>query len=293
MKKSLIYFAVAGIAIVLFNYGCQSPSQQNQEDNTGLTDSLTSEQLEYLVPSPGEVFGMVEDLGLTFNMAIVSPLKNVSEFPLYRSQALNFGAYLTDFSYLLVFEKQSESIKYLYQIQDMSVLLGVTEFFDDEFFNSLLANLNHPDSLKGLALNQTALFFNKMERLGNNELALLVSTGAMIEAIYLSSQIINEASIDDNTISAISNLAILFDSFFLHYTATNSIDNQNVELTNDLTEIRNIFTSMTIVQTSNSIRKEGKIIISNETQSEISSKNIKTFKTMIGKVRDKIVNQEY
>ena len=293
MKKYLAFTVLAGLTVTLLTYSCQSPNSENKIQTTSYEDSLTSEQLEYLVPSPGEVLSIIQDLGLSFKMEAVSPLKNPAEFPLFRNQALNFGVYMTDFSYMLLFEKQPESIKYLYQIQDMSVLLGINDYFNDDFFNTILANLNQPDSLKKLALNQTALFFNKMESLGNNELSLLISTGAMVEVIYLSSDILNEKNITDNTLSAVSNLAILFDSFHLHYTTSAPKDNPNEPLTNDLNEIRSIFRSMSIRQTSNAIRKDGKLIISNETQSEITDFNINKLKVIISKVRTKIANQEY
>lgn len=293
MKKLITLIFSAGLFTIIMITSCKSPTEKTEGLSEPLQDTLTSKQLEYILPSPAEVLSMTQDLGLKFDMNLLNPIKSTMEFTLFRNQALNLGVYISDFSYLLLFEKQPESIKYLYHIQDMSTLLGVQEYFNDEFFNNILSNLNKPDTLKELALDQTALFFNRMEKVGNKDLALLVTTGAMIEVVFLSSEIINENLIDDNTISAVTNLAILFDNFHLHYTVSNYNKESNEKLSNDLKEIRNIFTSMSIKQTSNAIRKDGKLIVTSESQNDITTFNINKLKVMVGKVRAKIVNQEY
>jgi hypothetical protein len=295
MKKKFNYLLVVTLGFTFLLISCVSPKGQKVEDESSaeIDSTSSSKVLEYLIPSPTEVLAMIRDMGLEFNMELINPLKSPNEFMLFKNQALNFGCYLTDFSYLLLFEKHPESIKYLYHIQEMSMLLGIENHFNDKFFNSILSNLNQPDTVKELVLDQSAQFFKKMESVGNKDLALLVTTGAMIEVIYLSSKILKESQITDNTISALSNLAILFDSFYMHYSTSNPADKSLMALGNDLQEIRDIFTSMSIKQTSTTIRKDGKLLVSGKTQHEITDYNISKLKFMVDKVRSKIINQEY
>jgi hypothetical protein len=295
MKKSIKSFLAVTLGLAIIVISCVSPKEQKVEDETStqIDSTISIMAMEYLIPSPSEVLGMIQDMGLDFNMKLVNPLRSPSEFMLFKNQALNLGCYLTDFSYLLLFDKHPESIKYLYHIQEMSVLLGIENHFNDDFFNSILSNLNQPDTVKELALDQSAQFLKKMESTGRKDLALLVTTGAMIEVIYLSSEILKENQITDNLVSTISNLAIVFDNFYLHYSSAITPDESMIKLTTDLQEIRNVFTSMSIQQTSSTIRKEGKIIVSTRSQNELSDYNISKLKAIISKVRSNIINQEY
>jgi hypothetical protein len=295
MKKNFNYLLVVALGLTFLLISCVSPKNQKVGDETSIEidSTISSKALEYLIPSPSEVLGMIHDMGLEFNMDLIDPLKSPNEFMLFKNQALNFGCYLSDFSYLLLFDKHPESIKYLYHIQEMSVLLGIENHFNDEFFNGILSNLNQPDTIKELVLDQSAQFFKKMESVGNKDLALLVTTGAMIEVIYLSSEILKENQITDNIVSAVSNLAIIFDNFYLHYSSSITMDESMQNLTSDLQEIRNIFTSMSIQQTSSTIRNEGKVMVSTKSRNEVTDYKISKLKVMIRKVRSKIINQEY
>lgn len=293
MKRKLFILLCPTIVLVVLAFSCVSPKGEADSSSDSVRDTVTAEQLEYILPSPSEILNMTRDLGMDFNFDLINPIKNPTDFSLFRNQALNFGVYITDFSYLLLFEKHPESIKYLYQIQEMANLLGVQEYFNDDFFNKILSSLNQPDTLKELTLDQTALFFNKMESIGNKDLVLYTTTGAVIEAIFLSTQIFNEKLVDDNTISAVSNIAIIFDSFFLHFSSAKPNDKSVDNLFNDLNEIRSIITSMSIKQTSNAIRKDGNLIISSGFKHDINDYNIGKLKVMVNKVRSKIVNQEY
>jgi hypothetical protein len=257
-----------------------------------LTKDVTTQELEYLLPSPADVLEMVYDLGLTFSVNHVAPLRNPHDFILYRNQALNFGVYLTDFSGLLLFEKYAESLKYLTQIQGMAIQIGAEKYFDDYFFNSILTNLNKSDTLKTLAVEQSALFINKMESIGNKDLVLLISTGAMVEVLYISSNIFNERHINNNTLTAIANFDLLFDTFYLNYLQSRPDDPGLQVLTSNLQDIRNALKSMNIIRTSNPVLENGNVVISSKISHEVTSLKLSVLKKLIAKTRNKLINQE-
>ncbi len=273
-------------------FGCASPRGE-VDDKSSKTDSLLLEEIVPLIPSPGEFLDLVHTTGMGYQEGIVNPIVNPNLFVLYRNQALNFGVYLTDFSYLLLFEKQSESIKYLYQIQDLAKKLGVDGFFDDAFFNHLLANLSNPDSLKDISLQQSTLFFNRMNEIGNKDLVFLITTGAIVEGMSIASRAIDDNQITDEVIDKTIDMAYLFDTFYLHYELTKPNDSSLEMLTADITELRKIFTSMTIAQTSKSIRKDGQIVLTSEISHDINKFNLSKMKVMVDAIRKNIVNQVY
>ena len=291
MKKNLLLLFM----LILFAFfGCVSTGDKVKEEVVERpAKEITSQELEYLLPSPGEILDMVHGLGLSYDIKLLSPLKEPNGFVLFRNQALNFGVYLTDFSYLLLFEKHSESLNYLFQIQKMSSLIGVEKYFDDNFFNSILSNLNQPDTLKSMAIDQTALFFNRMESIGNKDLVLLVTTGAMIEVIFLASNIFQEEHINDNTLTAIQNFDVLFDVFYLHYLTTRPGDPALIKLSTDLQQMRSIFKSMNIKHTSTVVKENGKISISKTINHEITKKKVGELKVFASSIRNKLINQKY
>jgi hypothetical protein len=292
MKKTLLLI----LTLTLFALNSCIPTGDKVKDLEGTEDSgneITVKEIEYLLPSPGEVLDIVRDLGLNFDIGLVAPLIKPSDFILYRNQALNFGCYLTDFSYLLLFEKHSESLNYLTRIQEMAKLLGIEMYFDNDFFNGILSNLNRPDTLKSVAINQTALFFNRMESIGNKDLVLLITTGALVEVIFITSNILEEKHINDNTVRTMANLAVVFDAFYLHFLTSKPNDTALQTLSDDLQKIRNTFKSMTINNTSTVIKQNGKLEISSKIDHQITNEKVAVLKALIRQVRSKMVNQEY
>jgi hypothetical protein len=281
------------VLLISLCFSCISPSSNNSDKAETAKDSLTIEQFYPLLPSGGEFISMIHNVGLDYKVDVINPLKSPYDFMLLRNQALNFGIYLTDLSYLLFFEKQEESILYLYQIQEMATLLGIQNHFDDIFFNNLIANLSNPDSIKAISIEQSTLFVKKMEALGNSQMVLLITTGSLIEAMNIAATVIDESRINDEVISRTIDLAYVFDSFYLQYSKSNSKDNTITHLTSDIQELRNIFTSMAIMQSSKAIRREGKLVLTSELHHDVNKFNVNKMKVMVNTIRTKIVNQVY
>jgi hypothetical protein len=271
-----------------------SPKDGGNAENKALNDSLLNVQdIEYLIPSPSEVISVIRDQGLVYNSKIVSPIQPAKEYTLYRSQALNFGVYLSDLSYFMIFEDQSNAIRYLYHIQELSVILNIEEYFSDEFFNKLLSNLSNPDTLKAISLEQSSLFFSKMQSMGNKDLVLLITTGAMVETLYLSLNVMENKSIDDRITESVISLAMVYDNFY-SYMSTSPFQDSNLnKLFTDLQEVRDIFTSMYIKQVSTSIRKENDVVLTSEVNHQINDFLVEKLKISVNRIRENIINQRY
>jgi hypothetical protein len=290
MKRILLVIIPLHILFV----GCTSPRGDADKTDQPQEDTLQYvQELEYLLPSPAEFFSVVQEVGLEYDQQIIRPIESITNFQLYRNQALNFGLYLSDFSYLLLFDKQSEAIKYLYQIQEMAMLLEIENYFDDEFFNKLLSKLNEPDSVRAIAIEQSAAFFNRMDMVGNQDLALLITSGSIIETMYIALNVVNEKKITDKTITTIVDLAYIFDSFYLNFTITQPKGDEITPLAEDLNELRKIFNSMAISQVSKAIRKDGNLVLTSEITHEVNEYNVKKMKLMVNTIRKKIVTQVY
>lgn len=288
LTKSLV------ILMLLVPFGCMSPKDGSNTEDKALNDSILNVQdIEYLIPSPSEVISIIRDQGLEYNPKITNPIQPTKEYTLYRSQALNFGVYLSDLSYFMIFEDQSNAIRYLYHIQELSVLLNVEEYFSDDFFNKLLSNLSNPDTLKAISLEQSSLFFSKMQSIGNKDLVLLITSGAMVETLYLSLNAMENKSIDDNITESVISLAMVYDSFH-SYMSTSPFQDSNLnKLFTDLQEVRDIFTSMYIKQVSASIRKGNDVVLTSEVNHQINDFLVEKLKISVNRIRENIIKQRY
>jgi hypothetical protein len=131
-----------------------------------------------------------------------------------------------------------------------------------------------------------------MESIGNKDLVLLISTGAMVEVLYISSNIFNERHINNNTLTAIANFDLLFDTFYLNYLQSRPDDPGLQVLTSNLQDIRNALKSMNIIRTSNPVLENGNVVISSKISHEVTSLKLSVLKKLIAKTRNKLINQE-
>jgi hypothetical protein len=290
MKKLILIILAAQMVV----FGCQSPRGDADAKGSAQTDEVfKSEQLDLLLPSPGEFFAIVDAIDLGYEPSIINPIIPPNNYTLYRSQGLNFGVYLADFSYLLLFDKQSEAIRYLHQIQELASLLGVEEYFDDEFFNKLLSNLSNPDTVRAFSIEQSSAFFNRMETVGNKDLVVLITSGSIIETMYIVLNTIDEAKVTDEVVNTVIDLAYLFDSFYLHFKLSKPNLQELDKLSADLQELRDVITSFSITQTSKAIRKDGMVHLSSDINHEVNGENLSKMKAIVQRVRENIVNQSY
>lgn len=290
--KSSLNFLFLFILVLIF--GCTSPSENKKEQADSEYDTIVKfDEIDYLLPSPGEVFSLVKDQGIKYNSSIINPIGSPNDYTLHRNKAMNLGVYTADFSYLLIFEKQNEAMKYLYHTQELAQGLNVEDYFTDEFFNRLISNLSNPDSLKIISLEQSSMFFNRMVSVGNKDIALFITTGAVIETVYISLNTVDENRIDDKTVESIANLAIIFDNFFSYFSSMQASDRGLSNLNSDLQEIRDIFTSMYITQVSSSIRKGSDIVLTSTLDHKISQYHIEKLKVKVSQTRNFIVSQKY
>jgi len=272
--------------------GCASPRGDLQEKGTE-SDSLIFDELIPLLPSAGEFLDMVHDAGMVYQEGIINPVIDPNHFVLYRNQALNFGVYLTDFSYLLLFERQTESIRYLYHIQGIAKKLGVESYFDDEFFSKLLENLSHPDSVKKISLQQSTLFYNRMNAIGNRDLVFYMTSGSMIEGMFIASQALNHNKLTDNLIDRTIDLAKMFDSYYTYFIISKTNDASLEGFVNDIQKLKQIFSTMAITQSTKSVREQGNLVFKSQIDHNINTEIILSMKLKVESIRNKIVNQKY
>ncbi len=201
-KLALITFAV-GTGFFLACSGDKKDTR-GKSDNGNINENLQQKNIQeyanqvktifYNIPSPVEMAELTQKANLTYNSDILNSLDKIDQYTSTKSMALNLGVYGADLSYTRLYDQIQESINYLSAIRKLSEELGVPQEEGAFALSRLEENINNRDSLLFIITDLYAnadLYLKENERSGT---AALIITGGWIEALYISTNILD----DDN-----------------------------------------------------------------------------------------------
>lgn len=158
----------------------------------------------YNIPSPLEMSDLMQRANLDFNADILNPLDNIDKYTSTKNKALNLGVYGADLSYARLYDQIQESINYLAGIRKLSEELGVPQVEGAFSLSRLEENINNRDSLLLIITDVYAnadIYLKENERSGT---AALIIAGGWIEALYISTNIINEEDLNAEIVERIA-----------------------------------------------------------------------------------------
>jgi hypothetical protein len=164
------------------------------------TDISHAKQIFYSLPSPLESAMLIKSAGATYNEKILNSLTNVNKYTTNKSMALNLGIYITDLSYASLFDQAQTTIKYMDVAKKMADGLGITDAIDQNTINRLEENINNRDVILDI-ISET--FMSSTAFLKENDrqpLATIALVGGWIEGLYIATQLVGDAPIEDNKI---------------------------------------------------------------------------------------------
>jgi len=281
-------------------YGCVNESKKKEADILAQkADSINKERIEYLLPSPQELMSFVKDEGLAYKENLVYPLEDIEKINLFRNQALYFGVYFCDFYYLSVFEKNTQSLKYLATLRQLSVKLGIEHLFKESFFKRMEDNYSNLDSLKAISVELSSSVFNSLDQTDNNMLFSIIGIGSIVESLYLTSSSITDVKSQTHLVSSVYDIGEFYENFFSSFLVFCNDEPSLKPLLNDLTSIREILQQgkvgkdNTPTATKKIDSKGVKVKISDGSKVSANEANFNLLKNKVNSIRTKIVNQQY
>jgi len=240
-----------------------------------------------------------KDQGYTYKEFLVNPLENIEEINLFRNQALYFGMYFCDFYYLSVFDKNTQSLKYLTTLRQLSLKLSIEHFFKESFFKRMEDNYSNLDSLKEISIELSSDVFNSLDQTDNNMLFSIIGIGSIVEALYLTANSITDAQKQPRLVSSVYDIGEFYENFFSSFLVFCNDEKSLKPLLMDLTEVRDILHKGKVERnnTSSATKKMTssgmKIKISDDSKKSSSDENFSLLKAKVINIRTKIVNQQY
>lgn len=297
-RNSFLTIAVISILIGILNFSCKTDVKKDKTDDIdsqAISDSLlvNDENLVfYSFPSSQEMFSFIKkDAKLIFRTDLVNPTENLSKYIDTKSKTFALGIYLTDLSYMTLFNKTSDAYQYIDVITRLSNDLRISLPFQEDFLNRIKNNLNNEDSLIYISDQYSSKIVDYLLQNNKDKTLSNITTASYIEGLYIALNLVETYSNDNQVIQRIIEQKHSFTNLIKYANKYHNDANTKValELLNDIyksfekfSEKQDEEVSMERVADNRMILKGGKkLIISEQEYNELKSKVIE--------IRQKIV----
>lgn len=252
MRKILFVGLLAMSVMTACNDSANNAESQKLETQKFEQTVKKAQKVFHVIPSPVEAAIVLQRAGINYNAKLLNPVDNVNRYQTIRKRAINLGIYGADLSYSTVFEQTQESLKYFSTIRSLSEELGLKEIINSKMMERVEKNINRRDSLMTIIAD---VYMQANEKLKDNEtdhISALVMAGGWLEALYMSTGLMQEVSLNDDLLQRIAeqkyslnNLIILLET----YKEKPSVS----ELLVDLNLLKKSFEKITIEKTKKAI----------------------------------------
>ena len=144
------------------------------------------------IPPPAEVPYIIQSTGADFNPNIINDHKRYESYTISaKKAAFNLGVYATDIGYLSSYGKTQEALNYMDVCLKLTETVGAQDAVDFAVLERFEKNLSNPDSLANIidvVIGNSDAYLQANDR---NNIAALMIGGTFIEALYISTQIID------------------------------------------------------------------------------------------------------
>jgi len=226
------------------NTGVKIDSAELQKDI--FTDISHAKQVFYSLPSPLESAMLIKSAGAVYNEKLLNVLTNVKRYTTNKSMALNLGVYITDLSYASLFDQAQTTLKYMDAAKKMAEGLGITDAIDQNTINRLEENINNRDIILDI-ISET--FMSSTAFLKENDrqpLATIALVGGWVEGLYIATQLVGDAPVEDNKIvQRIVDQKLSLD-MVVKLLDNNKANPDIASIIKSITDLKNIYDKITI-----------------------------------------------
>lgn len=172
----------------------EQPEMQFSEEI--VTDIIRS------IPSPLEMTALIKESGADFDMSMLNNTDNAEAYTTNFKKALNLGVFGADLGYINIYEKPQNAIGYLRKVTNLAEDLKVGQFFDFNTIKRLADNNNNLDSLIYISTSGFEKMNKYLNDRGRSQISMLVLVGGWMEALHISTKVIEKNKTDNPEIIA-------------------------------------------------------------------------------------------
>ncbi len=293
MKYSYILLPVL-VFIFLFS-GCNSCKNEKEEtsEKPEATEAIrikdTLNEVIYVLPSPNEILAEIFMDEVKINSSFVNPHTNAKNYLDTRSQAVNLGVYIADFAYLSYSSENTTELEYLKVIKKLSEDVNIYGLMENKTMERIQNNLTEKDSLNKISQELYYKISNNLENSDRENIFTLISTGAIVESLYLSVMLVDDFDDYKEIIEKMYEQKFVFDNFYEY--AQVYADDPYVKLIIDQLEVlKQTFDQLNKEEKEQKVvEEEGKMRFTGGSKFVVDNKNFDQFKTNIISIRNEII----
>ncbi|MBC7862651.1 MAG: hypothetical protein IAF38_06720 [Bacteroidia bacterium] len=199
MKKNFPRLFLIVSALFLFSCGGSenedklgSDTKKEQDTARLVAVNISEETINNIIqsiPTPLEISSLIKDAGANYDVNMLNPASNASNYNSNYDVAFNIGIYSADLGYINIYEKTYSGLEYLSSIKKLADNIKVGQFFDFETLKRIASNNKNYDSLLFISTDN----FNKMDKYlrdqKRGELSVLMITGAWLEGMHVATEV--------------------------------------------------------------------------------------------------------
>ena len=285
-----------GVLALMLTIGCRNASNNNEQatSNDSLSVSQTDKKTQsvyYRFPTPDELFTFIKKENIKYNPEILNPVNNISKYVNSKAQTIALGVYLTDLSYITLFESYNNSLEYYKAVHSLSEKIKITSAYDLSVSKRIEKNLLNLDSLKKISADSYAGIVEFLIMNNREKTLALIASGAYVECFYLTVKLTDKNEAQNPLKTRVADFKYAFENLYSYLTIY-SDDKQVAQVAEQLKGIHELFTSIkSSKKTKTKVRqdKEGNLIFEGGSKLEITAEQYSQLKEMIFAVRKSFI----
>ena len=296
MKQIVKFFilVVSGIGVIS---ACKSDRTSRSKEEFGGETGEIIEKIEdikkvyNLCPSPAEMLSIIEVEKMQFKTDILNPIRNADKYLDMRSLTINLGVYVTDLAYSALFGRREETINYLETAQDIAEKIRITGTVNDRLIERARNNTNYIDSLFNISNEAFINMIFFCEKNDRPSTIMLISAGAFVESLYLSTSMIDEYNSSKDVMQHLADQSYTLEN--LMTTSANEAADPNVAFAMKLLKpLKDLYDQFGNSGGSTTIRKDGtgKLVIGGKSKNALGEQDFRRLKETVLSIRNNIIS---
>jgi len=291
MKKS--YHNALLIVLLVFVFSsCQNNDKAKYENSKNIEVGIELDSLNnaiYQTPSPTEILGEILNQDINIKKELVNPYKNASNYITIRNQAVNMGVYIADFAYLNLSSDKTLELEYLKVVQDLSEKINIYGIFEQKTLNRINNNLQFKDSLNLISQEIYYNISNNLEKSDRQNIFVLISSGAIIESLYLSVNLVENFEDYKDIIQKMYEQKYVFDNFY-EYAYNFSEDPYIEQILDNLDVLKDTFDKLEVEESEQQVIKkdDNSLVFKGGYNFILSKEGFEVFKKNITTIRNEV-----
>jgi hypothetical protein len=244
-----------------------------------------------LCPSPAEMLSIIEVEKMQFKTDILNPTRNADKYLDMRSLTINLGIYVTDLAYTALFGRREETIDYLERVQDIAEKIRITGTVNDQLIERAKNNVNYIDSLFNISNEAFINMIFFCEKNDRPSTIMLISTGAFVESLYLSSAMIDTYNSSDDIMQYLADQGYTLDNLLKSAESESADPNVSFAL-EQLKPLKGIYDQFGDSGGSTFVKKEatGKLVIGGKSKNSLTEQDFNKLKEIVAMIRNNIIS---